>query len=305
MRRNKDKKPARSTDLALLNPQSSILNPQSYLYPMKRRDFFKTASPMVLLLANGQITEAGRLGLESMDRRKPILRFAVASDGHYGQPDTPYQEYFTTLVNRINEEHARRKFAFAVINGDIIHDDKSFCPAAKAALDRLHLKYYVSQGNHDMLTPEEWQANWQMPINLDFKIKKSSFLIASTSNAQGTYLCPDLAWMKDRLEAHRRQDRVFVFIHINPAKLTRHAVDCPQLYELFDRYPNVKAVFNGHDHDEEGIKMKGKIPFVFDAHFGGSWGTEYRGFRVVEVLRDGTIATYILNPVDRIQEGVL
>lgn len=288
-----------------LFPHPSHLTPPPYIYLMKRRDFIKAASPIVLLLANGKIVEARELGLEAIDRRKVILRFVVASDGHYGQPNTPYQEYFTTLVNRINEEHARRKFAFAVINGDIIHDDKTFCPAAKAALDRLQLKYYVSQGNHDMLTPVEWQATWQMPINLDFKIKKSSFLIASTSNAQGIYLCPDLDWMRARLEAHRHQDRVFIFIHINPAKLTRHAVDCPELYALFDQFPNVKAVFNGHDHDEEGIKMKGKIPFVFDAHFGGSWGTEYRGFRIVEVLKDGSIATYILNPVDRIREEVI
>jgi hypothetical protein len=27
-------------------------------------------------------------------------------------------------------------------------------------------------------------------------------------------------------------------------------------------------VFNGHDHDEDGIKTKNNIPFIFDAHFG-------------------------------------
>ncbi len=272
---------------------------------MKRRKFFQAASPILILAANGQITRANKLGIDTLTRDKIRLRFVVGSDVHFGQVNTPYEEYLTTAVTRINEEHTKQPFAFAVINGDIVHDDKNHCPAAKAILDRLRLKYYVSQGNHDMLTPSEWQAAWNMPVNLDFKIRSSSFLIASTSNEKGTYLCPDLEWMKTRLEAHRRQDHVFIFIHINPAKLTTHAVDCPELYTLFNQYPNIRAVFNGHDHDEEGIKMKGRIPFVFDAHIGGSWGTSYRGFRVVELLKDDTLATYILNPIDKINTARL
>jgi len=72
---------------------------------------------------------------------------------------------------------------------------------------------------------------------------------------------------------------------------------------LLAKYKNVRAVFNGHDHDEEGIKMKNDIPFVFDAHFGGSWGTAYRGFRVVELLKDNTLRTYIMNPLEKINEA--
>jgi len=272
---------------------------------MKRRRFFQAASPIFLLAAGGKITQASELGKDVLAKDKVRLRFVVASDAHFGQVNTPYVEYLTTAVTRINEVHNNNPFAFAVINGDIVHDDKNLCAAAKVILDKLQLKYYVSQGNHDMLTPSEWLSAWNMPVNLDFKIKSSSFLIASTSNEKGTYLCPDLDWMKTRLEAHRRQDHVFIFIHINPAKLTKHAVDCPELYTLFNQYPNIRAVFNGHDHDEEGIKMKGKIPFVFDAHIGGSWGTDYRGFRVVELLKNGTIVTYILNPSEKINEAVL
>ena len=71
------------------------------------------------------------------------------------------------------------------------------------------------------------------------------------------------------------------------------------------KYPNVKAIFNGHDHDEEGIKTKNNIPFIFDAHFGGNWGTAYRGFRVVELLKDNSVATYIMNPLEKINEAVV
>jgi len=270
---------------------------------MKRKEFIRLAAPAFLLFANGRILRANDYYLSEEHRRKVRLRFVVASDGHYGQPDTDFENYFASLVSRINEEHKMNPFSFCMINGDIIHDDKKHFPAAKKALDNLQLKYYVSQGNHDHATPQEWEAIWNMPVNLDFTVKKNSFLIATTSNEAGTYLCPDLKWMEEKLAEHKRQENVMIFIHINPGKLTKFGVDCPELFELFAKHKNVRAVFNGHDHDEEGIKIKNNIPFVFDAHFGGNWGTSYRGFRIVELMKDNTVLTYILDPVNKINKA--
>lgn len=267
---------------------------------MNRKEFLQYASSIAIVLANGNILNAGELNIGAWEKRKIKLRFVIASDGHYGQKDTEYKKYFDTLVTRINEEHAANPFAFCMINGDIIHDDKTHFTAAKKALDNLLLKYYVSQGNHDHATPEEWEKIWGMPVNLDFTVKKNSFLIATTSNEKGEFLCPDIKWMEAKLEQYRQQENVFIFIHINPAKQTKFGVDCPQLLELFAKHKNVRAVFNGHDHDEEGIKVKQDIPYIFDAHFGGNWGTAYRGFRVVEVMKDNSVATYIMNPVEKI-----
>lgn len=264
---------------------------------MHRRKFLQNSSLAVLLLAGGKTSLISKHDLSS---KKLRLRFVVASDGHYGQPNTEYKSFFNTLVTRINAEHTTNPFAFCVINGDIIHDDKQYTPGAKSALDKLLMKYYVSQGNHDMLTADEWQSQWQMPTNLSFSIKKNGFIIASTSNETGKYLCPDLSFMAKTLEQLKRKKNVFIFIHINPIKLTKHAVDCPELLTLLKKYPNVRAVFNGHDHDEEKIKIKDTIPFVFDAHFGGNWGTDYRGFRIVELYNDNTIATWVMNPMDKI-----
>ena len=272
---------------------------------MNRRHFFKYTTPIVLLLANGKIAEAASVDPYEWSRRKIKLRFAVASDGHYGQPNTPFEEYHATLVNRVNEEHAINPFAFCMVNGDIIHDDKRHYPAAKVALQRLSMPWYVSQGNHDRVSRDEWKAIWNIPVNHDFAIKKTSFLIATTSDEKGTYLPPDIDWVAAKLEEHKKQEQVFIFLHINPGKQTANAVDSPALFDVFAKYPNIKAVFNGHDHDEEGIKVKNNIPFVFDAHFGGNWGTSYRGFRVVELLKDNTVATYIMNPIEKINSALL
>ncbi len=272
---------------------------------MQRRKFLQNSSSGFLLLAGGQVIKTDNSWIDALEAKKLRLRFVVASDGHYGQPNTDYAIFFKSLVDRVNAEHSTNPFAFCMINGDIIHDDKKHCPAAKSALDQLKMKYYVSQGNHDMLTASEWQQTWKMPINLQFSIKKNSFVIASTSNETGKYLCPDLSWMATTLESMKRQKNVFVFIHINPVKLTTHAVDCPEFLQLLKRYKNVRAVFNGHDHDEEKIKLKENIPFVFDAHFGGNWGTDYRGFRIVELYSDNTIATWVMNPEVKINEAAL
>lgn len=267
---------------------------------MNRKKFLQLASSVTVLLANGKVTRASTLFAES----QVAFRFAVASDGHFGEPNTDYNAHFTNIVSAINSHHAKNPFRFAVINGDIVHDDKSHYPAAKKALDGLQCKYYVTQGNHDHVTPGEWNEIWGMPVNLDFTYKKCAFILATTSNEKGEYLCPDLKWMTDKLQQHKNKE-VFVFIHINPGALTKNAVDCPELFEVLAMHKNVRAVFNGHDHDQDDIKKKNNIPFVFDSHFGGSWGTSYRGYRVVEVMKDGSVVTYIMNPADAINRSTL
>ncbi|HEX8529549.1 MAG TPA: metallophosphoesterase, partial [Cytophagales bacterium] len=77
------------------------------------------------------------------------LRFAVASDGHYGQPDTDYAAFYRNIVAWLNQENERNGLDFCVFNGDIIHDGPEFLPQAKAALDGLKVPYYVTRGNHD------------------------------------------------------------------------------------------------------------------------------------------------------------
>jgi 3',5'-cyclic-AMP phosphodiesterase len=153
---------------------------------MRRRDFLKQASSALLVLSCGDILSF--TGHPDELAKKTVLRFAVASDGHYGQKDTEYEKYFSEIVEHINQNHRQNSFDFCVINGDIIHDDKKWFPEAKKALDRLSVKYYVSQGNHDHVTPEEWYSAWNMPVNYDFNIKRNTVLIGTTSNKDGTLI---------------------------------------------------------------------------------------------------------------------
>jgi DNA repair exonuclease SbcCD nuclease subunit len=85
------------------------------------------------------------------------MRFAVASDGHYGQPDTKYDEMHDEMVSWLNAEKKDRGIDFTMINGDLFHNDTAMLPEVKKKWDGLTMPFYVSHGNHDMITESNWK----------------------------------------------------------------------------------------------------------------------------------------------------
>ncbi len=266
---------------------------------MKRRDFIRRVSSASLVLLGGNVIKLTPAQAADL-QKKATLRFVVASDGHYGEKGTEFDHYYQDLVRNISSFHSENKLNFCVINGDIIHDEKDLLVAAKKHLDNLPVNYYVSKGNHDKVSDAYWKEIWGMAVNHAVTLKKNSLLLATTSNEKGEYLSPDLTWMKAQLDASMAQDNIFIFLHIPQAKWSKHAIDTPEFFELLRKYKNVRAVFHGHEHDHDEVKLHDEIPFMFDSHFGGSWGTTYRGFRVVELAKDNSFVTYIMNPNDKI-----
>ncbi len=65
---------------------------------------------------------------------------------------------------------------------------------------------------------------------------------------------------------------------------------------MFSQQANLKAIFHGHDHDQDNMKQKDGRLYFFDSHVGGSWGTAYRGYRVLEIMKNGDVLTYQMNP---------
>lgn len=259
-----------------------------------RREFlkrFSTAAALVTIGGFQPLKAAEVLGLASDIK----FRFIVASDLHYGQPNTPYEQMADTFIKKANAFHKAAKCDFVVLNGDIIHDEASYMPLAKKHFDKLKMPLYVTQGNHDHLNAEEWKQIWGMPVNHAFEIKGFKMILVTTSDETGTYLSPDLDWMASELEKAGKKP-VLLFVHIPQTKWTKHAIETPAFFDLLSKYKNVKVVFHGHEHDQDGIYTKNETPFIFDSHIGGSWGTDYRGFRVVEVLKNDSLVTYMMNP---------
>lgn len=269
---------------------------------LSRREFIKRISSASLVLMGGSVIRLSPADAADL-RKNSFLRFVIASDGHYGQEGTESDLFYETMVKHVSDFHANNKLDFCVINGDVIHDATNLLVPAKNHLDKLPVKYYVTKGNHDRVSDQYWNEVWGMPVNHDVQMKKDTLLFATTSNEKGEYLSPDLDWMKAKLDASKKQNNVFIFIHIPQAKWTKNGIETPPFFELLKQYKNVRGVFHGHEHDQDGVKSLHNIPFMFDSHFGGSWGTTYKGFRVVEMVKEKSFLTYIMNPTEKINQA--
>ncbi len=266
---------------------------------MNRRHFIKQISVAVLLV-NGKSVFAH--DLSEFANKKLALRFVIASDGHFGQPGTLYKEFYDTAVSHINQMHKVKTFDFGVMNGDIIHDNIEFLGDAKKSLDNFEFPYYVTKGNHDIASPELWEKTWGLPLNYDIVIKNNVLLFGNTSNEKGEYLSPDITWLSQKLKQYEKSENIFLFFHIPPINWTPNAVNSMEFQHLVKQYKNIKAVFHGHEHDQDNVKWQDNIPYLFDSHIGGSWGTDYKGYRIVELYKDGSMLTYIMNPTEKINE---
>jgi 3',5'-cyclic-AMP phosphodiesterase len=269
-----------------------------------RKEFLRQISATGSIFLSGGIAKI--YGNEIFDLRKKVnLRYIVASDAHYGQPNTDYESFLVTAIKNINEIHLKSPLDFCVINGDIIHDQKEFLIEAKKHIAALKMPYFVTKGNHDKVSDDYWQEVWQMPVNHHVVIKNNAVLLGTTSNENGDYLSPNLNWMKVKLDESIINKNTIIFIHIPQAKWTKNGIETLAFFDLLSNYPNVKAVYHGHEHDQDGVKTKNGLPFIFDSHIGGSWGTDYKGFRVNEILKDNTLITYMMNPTTKLNEAIL
>lgn len=262
-----------------------------------RREFLRLSFKTAVVIGAGNTLQsfaASSFVLPAKDKIK--LRFAVASDGHYGQPDTKYEEMHDEMVAWLNREKKNRGVDFTMINGDLFHNDTAMLPEVKKKWDDLTMPYYVSHGNHDMMDEENWNKMWSTKWHYTFEQHDVAFIVLNSADDEGKYICPDLDFAKDQLEKYKSKEHLFVFMHITPFNWTKAGLPCPELVEMFNKQKNLKATFHGHDHDQDNVKQNEGKYYFFDSHVAGSWGTDYRGYRIVEVLKSGEIITYQMNP---------
>ena len=227
------------------------------------------------------------------------LRFVLASDGHYAQPKVDSKKQFSDIVQWINAEHDKNPLDFVIMNGDIVHDRPDLLKEVKETyFDNLKAPFYALPGNHDHADTATWKSVFGYEDNFSFVKNEIGFILANTSNTKGEYICPDNNFLKAELEKFKNNKMVFIVLHIPPHKWVPEDtffVDCNATIDLLHQYPNVKAVFHGHDHNLDGVRYTSKLPHFFDGHFGGSWGTEYKGYRIVEIDDRDVIKTYQVN----------
>ena len=262
-----------------------------------RREFLKLSFKTAVVIGAGNSLQSFAASSFVLPAKEKIkLRFAIASDGHYGQPDTEYDAMHDEMIAWLNKENKERGVDFTMINGDLFHNDTAMLPEVKKKWDNLLMPYYVSHGNHDMIDEENWNKMWGTKWHYTFEQHDVAFMVLNSADDKGKYICPDLDWTKQQLEKQQSKEHLFVFMHITPFNWTKAGLPCPELVEMFNNQKNLKATFHGHDHDQDNVKQNEGKYYFFDSHVAGSWGTDYRGYRIVEVLKSGEIITYQMNP---------
>jgi hypothetical protein len=254
---------------------------------MQRRLFIKNISIFSAITPLMPFLTFGKMNFPENSK----LKFIIASDGHFGQPNTDFEGSHKMLIEAIHQEGL---VDLVVFNGDLIHDDPKWMPEVKKVYDTLRVPYYPVKGNHDRISESEWEKIWGIPADYAFIVQeKYGFILANSSNKAGDYLCVDLDFLQRNLEAFKTLPMVFICIHISQNDWTRHGVACQEILNLIASYSNIRAVFHGHDHDVDGIMLNQKKPYLWSGHFGGSWGSPFPGYRVCEVGEDGKVVTYL------------
>lgn len=277
-----------------------------------RRSFLKQTS--ILAAASALPTRWIRADELSKDR-KLKLRFAIASDLHYGQKNTPYAQMADDMVAWINTEKQSKGLDALFLNGDLTNDSsQALLDLRDKHLSKLEVPYYCIKGNHDFVDEKpgsptkSWQALWGYPSNHSIVLNGFAFVMADTSapHHASTYLAADLEWLQAQFETYREAPAIFAIIHIPQRKhktegWPRHGVHAKDqidkaeaVMDLLESTPNLRGVFHGHNHLETGMWVSGEQRYFFDSHVGGSWGAA-KGYRIVEVDDQHRMVTYQVN----------
>jgi 3',5'-cyclic AMP phosphodiesterase CpdA len=232
--------------------------------------------------------------------KKLKLRFALISDLHYGQDGTDFAQNASNAVKWLTEEHTKNHLDLIIFNGDLVHNRPDLLPELKTKyLDKFPVRYCTIPGNHDYADAAIWKGAFGYDDNFVVDLGDIAFVLANTADVKGNYIAPDSAFLKTSLDKFADKKIVFVILHIAPVQWLKSEakvfIDNPATVSLLHAYPNVKAVFHGHDHSLDGVRYTDKLPHFFDSHIGGNWGTDYKGYRIVEVDENNQITTYQVN----------
>jgi len=226
------------------------------------------------------------------------FRFAIASDGHYGEPGVESDKNYINLINWLKEEKEKNGLDLWFFNGDLVHDAAAFLPMIKSYFDMVQVPYFAIKGNHDTINNTLWKKIFGHEANFEFVLHDMAFIAAITSDDDGNYLCADTFWLEEKIKGNLNCRYIFIFLHLSQGGLTRHGIYCPEVIELFDKYPQITAVFHGHDHQDDHLRKSKNTHFFFDGYIGGSWGPNYFGYRIVERKDNPKIRTYQFNPIE-------
>ena len=181
-----------------------------------------------------------------------LFSFALLTDTHISTSNPRPMEDLQRSIADINQNP---EIEFVVVTGDLTESgDRASIEAIKAALEQLHVPFYVASGNHETT----WSESGVMDFSRVFGDSRFAFshngmyFIGFNSGpvirmADGHVAPQDIAWLKHNLDSVSKAGEapIFVFTHY-PLKNG----DVDNWYDVTDvlRQHNVQCVMGGHYH---------------------------------------------------------
>ena len=272
--------------------------------------------------AEQSTSKADSQASRNVDVKLPLkqgsVRFAVIGDSGTGDREQ-YQ-----VAEQMTKYWQATHFDFVIMLGDNIYGGHSprdfarkFEEPYKPLLDG-GVKFYASLGNHDDPGVEVLYKPFNMGGERYYAFRKGDVaFFALDSN----YMDPrQLAWFEQNLKNSQGKWKVCFFHHPLYNDGRHHGADRDlrtQLLPLFERY-GVNAVFAGHEHVYERMKIQNNIDYFVLGNSGKLMSNDFRGggdrlvgydkdrgFMVVEIAEDQLYFQTISRAGETVDSGEL
>jgi calcineurin-like phosphoesterase family protein len=247
--------------------------------------------------------------------------FGVIADCQYSNKEDHQNRKYSLskqklikAVNHFNE----MDLEFVVQLGDLIDKDYTSYNAVLPILKYLNVPYYHVLGNHDFSISDTFKNTLNETLKLrsryyDFVVKENRFIILDGNDISfhaypketeaykdavfyyrkndidspkwnGAIGKKQLAWLRSLLDkANNTNEKVILMCHFPVYPEDEHNLwNAPEIINLIESYPCVKAYLSGHNH-QGSYTLKGGIYYL---NFKGMVETDRTSYSQIQVYAD-------------------
>lgn len=249
--------------------------------------------------------------------RELLARIGIVTDSHYAQIDSRNNRYYRESLDKMREcieFMNREEIDFIVELGDFVNG------AEECTLEYLHeieeifskfrgARYHVL-GNHDLdsLSKNQFQsvvrnfrisqeATWYSfnRNGLHVVVLDANFCADGTDYDSGNFHWADanitpeqLEWLTEDLSKTNLPVIVFVHQLLDEDEGSHYINNATEVRNVLEKFPNVLAVLQGHQHTGQYHRIGGIHYYTFIAMVEGP-GAENSSYSIAEVFENGDI----------------
>ncbi len=249
--------------------------------------------------------------------RKPLARIGIVTDPHYAQIDSRINRYYRESLDKMKEcieFMNREEVDFLVELGDFVNGSEEGTLEYLYEIEELYSTYrgarYHVLGNHDLdsLSKDQFQsvirnsgisqeATWYSfnRNGLHLVVLDANFRSDGTDYHSGNFQWTDanipeeqLGWLDQDLTYTDLPVLIFVHQLLDEDEGSHYINNAAEVRSILEKFPNVLAVFHGHQHDGQYKQINGIHYYTFIAMVEGS-GVANSSYSIAEIHNNGDI----------------